>query len=320
MKSWFLLLCISLVAPVVVHAEFSQLGPVETLDNGVVTLQVALRVGRVVAYQRSGEVNWLAVHDVARPPGWDCNPWGGDHIWPTIQSLNPQIYGGGGFDPVIDGAPWDILHKSSASLEIRSGISPHLGLRITHRIELIGKTTGVMHTYRLEQLADGKFPVHVWAVTGVRKGDYVLMEADPRGKHERNKPYRSWMGDDYKAEADARLLPGIHALQVSSPDKDASKAGSYGRWIALVDGGSAFLQNVDYIPSQVYLDSSNLQTYNEAGNGIHELETLSPSWLLRKGETRDWSVHWSLVDFPEGTATPSAKAAFLSGLTPGPLN
>jgi len=312
MKSLLLLIGLLLAVPrALLHAEFTQIGPVETLNNGTISLNVALRVGRITSYQRSGEPNWLVVFDEAPKPGWNWNPWGGDRVWPTSQTLHYQIYGNNGFDPIIDGQPWELISKTATTLEMRSGISPQLGLQVTHRIELVGQTTEVLHAYRVERLAESKFPVHVWTVTGVRKGDYMLMESDPRVKHDGYKPYRTWTGATYTTTPDAALLPNTRILKVNTPAEGSMKAGTYGRWIALVSGRSAFWQEINYLPGELYLDACSLEAFVDTRTGTYELEALSPTWFLAKGETREWIVRWRLLDFPEDTKTTRAKAEFL---------
>lgn len=312
-RLFFLVVTLALFPGDIRAAEaFTHLGPVETLDNGVVRLGVALRVGRVVSYRRGDEPDRLVVRDEAPLAWWPMNLWGGDRIWPTVQSLNPQIYGGTMCDPVIDGQPWELVRRTPTSLEMRSGVSPHLGLRVTRRIELAGGTTEVLHAWRLERVSASRFPVHVWAVTGVRAGDYVLMESDARASHGAGAPFKAFPSDDPKSPPPvAALLPGTRVLRVDWPAKDAAKAGTYGRWIAMVAGGSALLQTVEFPHGELFLDASNLQTYNDPVAGLHEIETLSPTWQLAPGETREWTVRWRLVDFPPSVATPSDKAAFL---------
>jgi hypothetical protein len=318
MKRSGLIACLLLSLCLPAQAEFAQLGPVETLDNGAVTLGVALRVGRIVSFHRHDEPDWLVVHDEAPHPGWNWNPWGGDRMWPTSQSLNYQIYHNNGFDPVIDGKPWELLTKTATSLEMRSGISPQLGLQVTHRIELIGNTAEVLHTYRLTRLQESPFPVHVWTVTGVRTSDCMLMESDPRVGHEGYQPYRLWAGPDFKAAPSASLLVGTRALQVLPPKAGAMKLGTYGQWIASISGRSAFWQGVRYLPDQAYIDACNLEAYMNPDTNTHELETLSPTWFLAKGETREWTVRWRLLEFPAEVKSPAAKAAFLGALQLGP--
>ena len=311
MKIRVLFVLVFLAASACLRAEFAQLGPVETLDNGAVSLQVALRVGRITSYQRAGEPNWLVVHDEVPHPGWNWNPWGGDRMWPTSQTLNYQIYRNNGFDPVIDGQPWTLISKTATTLEMRSGISPELGLQVTHRIELVGKTSDVLHTYRVARVSESPFPVHVWTVTGIRLGDYMLMESDARVKHEGYQPYRTWSGTDFTERPAASLLPDTRILQIAPPKAGSMKVGTYGRWIASVSGGSAFWQSVAYLPDQLYLDACNLEAFMNVNTATYELETLSPSWFLAKGETREWTVRWRLLDFPADAKNPASKAAFL---------
>lgn len=302
-----------LLAGLGLRADFVHLGPVETLDNGVVVLSVAPKVGRVVAYHRRGEPDWLAVEDQPPLTQWHWNPWGGDRVWPTSQPLNHQIYGNKGFDPVIDGQPWAVVAKTATRLELRSGVSPELGLRITRLIELIGNTADVLHTFRVERVSESPFPVHVWAVTGVRKGDYMLMESDPRSPHEEDKAYRTWTGVDFTAPPRADLLPGTRVLRVLPPENIASvKAGTYGRWIAQIVGDSAFWQSTAYRHGEFYQDACSLQAFISTKYKNQEIETLSPTWFLQKGETREWIVRWGLLDFPVEAKTESSRAAILA--------
>ncbi len=82
---------------------------------------------------------------------------------------------------------------------------------------------------------------------------------------------------------------------------------------------SAFLQTIAYDPAAFYPDESSLQFYSEAGRGLHELETLSPSWFLRAGESREWTIRWTLLDFPEDAATDEQRATHLATLARVPL-
>jgi len=318
MKIFLLLAGLLLVPCAPAYAEFAQIGPVTTLDNGAVSLDVALRVGRIVSFHRPGEPDWLVVHDEVPHPGWNWNPWGGDRMWPTSQSLNYQIYRNNGFDPVIDGKPWELVSKTATTLEMRSGVSPELGLQVTHRIELVGKTAEVLHTYRVERVGESKFPVHVWTVTGIRAADYMLMESDARVKHEGYKPYRTWAGTDFTAPPAAALLPGTRTLQIFPPKDSSMKVGTYGRWIASVSGGSAFWQSVRYLPDELYLDACNLEAFMNTKTETYELEALSPTWFLAKGESREWTVRWRLLDFPAEAQSPSAKAEFLQAQLESP--
>jgi hypothetical protein len=313
-KRLFLFAVLALSASWGAAAPFKHLGPVETLDNGVVTVDVALNVGRITAYQRKGELNWLKVDDSAPTPGWHWNPWGGDRVWPTAQDHCPQIYKNKGFDPVIDGGKWELISRTATMLEMRSGISPHLGLRITRRIELAANSNSVEHTFLIERISPSPFPVHVWTVTGLRAGDYTLMESDSRVEHPGWKPFKWWRDVSEQVPA-ASLLPNTRILQVAVPKPPLQlKVGTYGRWIAFVSGVSAFRQEVIYDADQYYSETSNLQTFLNAERAILEIETLSPAWTLREGESQRWKVRWQLVDFPAEAETPTQRAALLTGV------
>lgn len=311
MQHLYLTLVLFLAPWLCASADYQHLGPVETIDNGVVTLQVALNVGRIVSFKQANAADWIVVFDEEPIPSWNWNPWGGDRMWPTAQHLNLQIYNNDGFDPVIDGEPWELISKTATSLEMRSGISPELGLRVTHKIELVAESAEVLHTYLVERLADSVYPVHVWAVTGVREGDYILMESvDPAKTHKYRQTYRRWPAE-YPAVPMVESLADSQVLKFEWAQDDQQKIGSYGHWVAMVHGRQAFCQNIEYQPNELYLERSNLQAYVNTERSTYEIETLSPTYFLNKGEHREWTVHWQLLELPTDAVTPQQKAAFI---------
>ena len=293
--------------------SYQHLGPVETLDNGVITLEVALDIGRIVSLKQHDAPDWIVAFDQETIPSWHWHPWGGDRVWPTAQHLNLQIYGNDGFDPVIDGQPWELISRTATSLEMRSGLSPQLGLRVTHNIELVPERAEVRHSYLVERVAESVYPVHVWSVTGVREGDYILMESvDPAKTHKYGRPYKRWPGT-FPEKPAVSMLPDSNILKFAWSQDSQQKIGSYGHWIAMVSGRQAFLQCIQYQPDQLYLEHSNLQAYANPERATYEIETISPTWSLQKGESRQWTVHWKLVDFPEGVQRVDAIARYLNG-------
>ena len=295
------------------HAAYEHLGPVEVLENGVVRMEVALEIGRIVSFQPMEGEEWIVVYDQETIPSWNWHPWGGDRIWPTAQYLNQQIYGNNGFDPVIDGSPWELVSKTATGLVMRSGISPELGLQVTHRIELVAGGAEVLHTYEVERVAESSYPVHVWAITGVSEGDYILMESDPTKTHLRRKPYRRWESI-FPNPPTASLVADSSILQFTWETDEEQKIGTYGNWIAMVRGRQAFCQQIDFQPRELYLDLSNLQAYMHRERATFEIETLSPTWALRKGEKREWTVRWALVDLPVEVQGVESVAAYLDGI------
>ncbi|AHF90462.1 hypothetical protein OPIT5_09885 [Opitutaceae bacterium TAV5] len=320
-----------LLASAVAGEPLRRAGPVLTLDNGCITLEVAPDAGRVTRFARHGEPDRIAFDDRAVPSGTDWKPWGGDRIWPMFLQLSPQIYGAHNFDPAFDDQPWAVMEHnpaatlaSPARLTLRSRDSRHLALRIIRTITLEAGRAEVLHTVRFECLADSPYPVHVWAVTAVRAGDYVLMEHDRRVRPAAEGESFKWWPALSPVRPAAFPLPGAaapRALHVPWPAAASAaaplKVGTWGRWIALVSGGSAFVQTVRYDPAALYLDESNLQTWLEPGRAIYEIETLGPTWFLRAGESREWTVRWRLVDFPPSLHTPAERAGWLAEtLTP----
>ena len=313
MEKTFYFAFICWIAPLLSGSAAHQyLGPVEVLDNGVVRLDVALEIGRIVSFKKQDEADWIVAFDQESIPSWHWHPWGGDRVWPTAQHLNLQIYGNDGFDPVIDGQPWELISKTATSLEMRSGFSPELGLRIRHKIELIPNSAEVLHSYVVERLAESVYPVHLWAVTGVRAGDYILMESlAPEKTHKYGRAYKLWPGA-YPEKPDVSRLADSNILKFSWLKDAEQKIGSYGHWIAMVHGRQAFYQKILYQPNGLYLEHSNLQAYLNTKRATYELETISPTWNLPKGESREWTVHWKLVDLPAQAQSAEAVARFLA--------
>ncbi|WP_269538861.1 hypothetical protein [Cerasicoccus fimbriatus] len=293
------------------RADYEYLGPVETIDNDVVSLQVALEVGRIVSFKQHNEPDWIVVFDIESIPSWHWHPWGGDRIWPTAQHLNPQIYGNTGFDPVIDGEPWELIAKTDTSLTMRSGISPELGLQITHHIELLEDSAKVLHTYWLDRVAESPYPVHVWTITGVGEGDYILLDSDERIAHAKKKPYRRWPAKFPEAPI-ASLIPDSRVLMFSVANDTEQKIGTYGNWIAMVRDRQAFCQSIEFDPNELYLELSNLQSYLKRESETFEIETISPTWALPKGQKQEWKVLWELIDLPASAVEVDAIALFLS--------
>ena len=292
-------------------SAYQHLGKVETLENGVVSLDVALEIGRIVSFKRHGEPDWVVAFDQETIPSWHWHPWGGDRVWPTAQHLNYQIYGNNGFDPVIDGQPWELVSKTKTSLIMRSGLSPQLGIQITHRIELPAKSAQVLHTYRVDRLESNPYPVHVWTITGVSEGDYILMESDASTPHPNHKPYRRW-AELHSQPPTASLIPDSRILKFTWANDKTQKLGTYGNWIAMVRGREAFCQVIEFDPDALYLELSNLQAYMNRDRSTYEIEALSPTWTLRKGESEEWIVRWELVSLPESIQSDGAVAGFLS--------
>lgn len=293
------------------------LGPVTTLDNGIITVEIATDLGRIIGFHRHHESDWLHISDKPAAPGTDYKPWGGDRVWPLLVQFAPQAYGAPNFDLAIETGPWTVTAFGPLFVELRSPDSGPLGLHIIRRVELPPDRAEVLHHIRLERFAGSPFPVQVWAVTSIPVGDAVFMDRQSTVRQNEKIAFKRWLSL-WPEQPRARLLADDRVLRVEFA-RTCIKAGTYGRWIAVTRGGSAFLQTTAYDPSAFYPDESNLQFYSEVARDSHEIETLSPSWFLRAGEHREWSIRWTLVDFPSGTANDEQRASHLATLAAVPL-
>ena len=286
--------------------QFTHLGPVEMIENGVVRLEVAPKIGRVVSFRRIGNPEWLQVEDKAPNPGWHWNPWAGDRIWPTPQFLCPQIYGNSGFDPVIDGEPWEVVAKTASSIELRSGVSPRLGIRILRRIELPPGESTAIHSLRIESIGRRKFPVHIWAVTGLRNPEKFFIETDSRIPHFSAKAFRVWLEMTPKTPK----VEFWNREQALGIDADTTKKiGTYGRWVAAVRDRELFLQTISFDPKDLYLEASNLQIFTDRTHNTYEMETLSPTWMPGRGGSFKWNIRWDLIELPDKPGSRSSPWA-----------
>ena len=300
------------------HAAPPQhLGPILTLDNGVAAVEVATTLGRITGFHRPGETDWIQIFDEPASPEIDYKPWGGDRIWPLLIQFAPQAYGGPNFDLAIETGPWTVTNSGPHFVELRSPDSGPLALRIIRRIELSTGRAEVIHRTRLERFADNPFPVQVWSVTSIPACDAVFMERRDQVRQNDGTAFKRWP-HAFTEEPSVRLLARDRVLRVAFA-REKIKAGTYGAWIAVTRKNSAFLQTAAYESSAFYPDESSLQFYSETARAYHELETLSPSWHLRAGEHRDWTVRWTLLDFPGGTATDEQRAGRLASLATEPL-
>lgn len=314
------------------------LGKILPLCNGVVHLEISPQTGRITHFARTGGENWIDVNDVAVPAGTDWKPWGGDRIWPYLLQLAPQIFGNRFFDPALEDEPWEIraytplasrgTHTDAgtpASITIVSQPSPHLGIRVTRTITLPAGQAAVLHDVLLERLPDPPeslpqqhrgFPLHVWAVTSITQADAILLAYDSRVPQSAyGEPYKWWPSISPQRPDVALLssapsaLPQEQALLIPwpSPQSGALKVGTYGTWIAALRGGEAFVQSIDYDPRALYLDESSLQAYLEPARGLYEIETLSPSWFLLPGQSRNWKIRWQLMPLHKDFKLPLHK-------------
>ncbi len=285
-------------------------GPSIVLDNGNLQLVVTPQIGRLSACHKPGETEWLAPVEGPLPPEQPWPSYPGDKLWPSAQFLWPQIHGTNGPDPVFDKLPWTVTRQEPLQVTLLSGTSPHLGLQAERTIRLEPTGTRVSQTYQLTRRKTSAFPVCVWLVTTCQIADYILLDLHPTAARSSGRPYHTFGSPRYPLE-NVRVWEEARAVQFGWPVSGGQKAGTYGRWIALVRGSQALVQRVELTADGCYLEESNLQAWVDVNKGWCEIETSSPHWFLRPGEEAVWHIEWELVDFPATCTTPSERAIYL---------
>jgi hypothetical protein len=88
----------------------------------------------------------------------------------------------------------------------------------------------------------------------------------------------------------------------------ALKAGTFGRWIAHVQGQSAFVICAPDIQPLPYIENSNLQVFSYSGKfPFYEMEVTSPLYALRVGESFHTQEKWLLMDLHSDEAVEQAR-------------
>ncbi len=272
------------------------LGKLYTLENDGVRVVVAPEIGRIITFHAIGGAEWMKPQPdapVPRSQPWPSYP--GDKIWTSAQFLWPQIYVANGPDPVVDRDPWRVVAADEHSIVLESGLSPELGVTVRREIRLgdaAEKTVTQDWTIRRER--ESAYPVCVWAVTSCALADRIIMPvADPE-RRSGPLPYHKF--NARSAHPTVETTADRRHLIVNWPEAGGLKAGTYGSWIALIRGGGAFLQTIDYDSKGCYLEESSVQAWVSVEMEMCEIETTSPHWFLRPGEHRDWTVRWELVE------------------------
>lgn len=272
------------------------LGPVTVLGDGGFSIAVAERWGRVVSFRTDGH-EWLFFSDdPAGREGWRI--FGGDKIWPAPQPLFPAIRDPVVPDPEITGPFWKRRGRGDgASLRIRSAVSESLGVRVERTIRVDPEARQVILDQRIEQRRHSPFPVHAWAVTQIESVDRLAFDSQEAMRHPGEIGYRNWFREGFARE-DVTWFVDRGRLVIEPVSEDSFKVGNFGDWIAAESEAGWLVQEIRFDPEAIYLDRSCLQLYGAGGRRYQEMETLSPTWFLRKGESRQWRITWHWLPEP----------------------
>lgn len=283
------------------------LGDLVELGDERLRLALAPSVGRAVHLSTGRGPNWFWINPQAIPP---AQPWpspGGDKFWPSAQFLWPQTHGHNGPEATFDKLPWSCSVRDD-EVTLRSGASPHLGVQVCRRVGVDPASQVVVNSWEVVRRSPSKIPTQVWTVSSCLLGDDIWMDGDGPGASRRSGPIHSFGG---KLQPGAVEAVGDGNWRFQWPESGSAKIGTYGRWVALRRGREAFLQVVAVDPDGCYLEESSVQAWCAPASGFCEIETCSPSFLLREGEVFSWTVLWRMVELPD-EADPAGISAFLS--------
>ncbi len=268
------------------------------LSNGTIDVAVAPSVGRIVHFGPAGGRNLLWLNTVAgadekyEAHGRSYSNIGGDKLWPTVQTLWPQAYGGGPWPPdgIIDGGPWWLVERSDRHVVIESRRSPHLGVVVRREVRLPDRGASLTIINRTTRVADSPFGVTNWTVTQTQRPRYVLLDAGrPTG------PPGPWIGMSEARKLDdlVKTIEDAQAVAWTPTQSGGAKIGALGAWVAGVYNDVIFLQRTRFDPAAEYPDGSSVQVYSD--DNYTELELLSPFVPLDVGSTLTNTVTWSLL-------------------------
>lgn len=266
------------------------------LQNGHVHVAVSPRAGRIVAFGPAGGRNLLWINT---PPGdtpyqRDGRPYinfGGDKIWPLVQSLWPRAYSGPDWPPegVLDGQPWELVDHGKHHVVMQSPLSPHLGIRIHREIRLSPVQGRVVIHNRLIQEQPTLYPVTIWSISQVYAPPFSLLDIAPDRPIEQ--PWvklSNTLASDRVQVADDRSW-----VRFDYVAGEGQKIGTLGHWVAGAWEDYVFIQTTHYDPTAAYLDGSSIQVYYD--ENYLELELLSPSRHLQPGQSLANTVNWWLI-------------------------
>lgn len=283
-----------------------------SLQNGVVKAVVSPAQGRVTFFGRPGGRNllWTNPEPKLGPNGINH---GGDRVLFSPQSLWSQIRKGGAPDPAAINTPWQVLEQSKDRVVLQSNWDEDLEVRMTRTISLPKGRPELTQHYRLTRRKKNPFPVHVWTIAQVPPKGAVWMAAATDSPNHHGNTVRDLMRS-IDEDANLTVLPQAQAVRFQWPRDRATKLGTFGTWIAWVDGSQGLMVAAPWQRKNSYfIDQSNLQVFSLPGEtGFVELETQTPTTDLPPGESLEHTVHWRLLEWDEPPTWDEALAEDLA--------
>lgn len=283
-----------------------------SLQNGVVEAIVSPAQGRVTFFGRPGGRNllWTNPEPKRGPNGINH---GGDRVLFSPQVLWSQIRQGGVPDPTAINTPWQVLEQSKERVVLQSEWDQDLDVRMTRTISLPQRKPELTQHYRLARRQKNPFPVHIWTIAQVPPKGAVWMDVAKDSPNHHGTAYRDLLRS-LDEEASVSLLPLAQAVRFQWPSDRAAKLGTFGTWLAWVEGSQGLLVVAPWQRKKSYfIDQSNLQVFTLPGKtGFLELETQTPTSNLSPGESLEHTVRWCLLEWEESPAWDEALAGELA--------
>ncbi len=260
------------------------------LDNGQICLAVSPDVGRIVWFGKSGGKNllWLndqtSIEQALKKSLWPN--YGGDKIWPAQEAIWPVIYRSSfPASHAFDGKPWKVIESGRTKIVMESGTCPYLAIKGVREISLEGNSAVIKN--KLTRMQNNPFPVHIWAVTQIRRPEYCLLNMYDPGAYR----IRSWSRQSNSMQIFTREKVLFYPTNQDGCLNE--KIGCMGDFVAGVFDDVIFMQKTSFNLEGCYPDKASIEVY--LCREYVELETLSESKLLKKDESIENKVIWTIL-------------------------
>lgn len=294
------------------------------ISNGIVDVVVVPQIGRIMAFQYSGQPQTNPLYE---NPDWrgktiaDTDPtnwanFGGDKAWPAPQADWP-LHAPRAWPPeqVIDGAP-QIVQFVPNGLSLVTASSPSFACRIRRTLTLRPGEARLYIAQTLEKDPDAAgpragFPIGLWSVTQTRTDGAVYLPIAPAT------PVRAGAFTLHTVNF-ADLAPlAVRQGGLLRLLRDPQNPHKYGAepsagWVALRFGPDLlfslhFPHPVTGAPAAT---DAPVEVYTDPGPANYlEMEMLGPVQPLGKGESLSYNVWWELSRLPAASASPQGEAA-----------
>ena len=162
---------------------------------------------------------------------------------------------------------------------------------------------------RMIRVSASPWPVHIWSVTQCISPNYTLLGMASEAPDHDVRPFSN-MWDAPLVKPNARIVD--NALRFSLEDNlTIAKSGTIGTWCAAVYDDVIFQQESNSPLNGCYPDGANIEVF--LCGDYTELEILSSSLHLKKGESISSTTTWSLIKAnPEATTEDNLKRCYSS--------